>query len=191
MASLSAGTGWRVHHRDRRAWPQRLPVRVDPPEGFVLFFKNNSGPVFRALLAGTLNRAAAEDATAEAFARAFANWDAVARHPNPRAWVLRVAWNYYRSSWRKWEGRWSAEALGPAPTTSECWADPDLVSAIRALPLGQREVVVLVALGELTTAEAADALGKAAGTIRSQLFRARSALRRALDDDADPEGQDD
>jgi len=49
-----------------------------------LFYKNNSGPVFRALLAGTLNRVAAEDATAEAFARALAHWDTVASHPTPR-----------------------------------------------------------------------------------------------------------
>ena len=67
---------------------------VDPLEAFGLFYKNNSGPVFRTLLAGTLNRAAAEDATAEAFARALAHWDTVASHPNPKAWVLRVAWNH-------------------------------------------------------------------------------------------------
>jgi hypothetical protein len=55
-------------------------MTLGPSEAFALFFKNNSGPVFRALLAGTLNRAAAEDATAEAFARAFAHWDKVAVH---------------------------------------------------------------------------------------------------------------
>ena len=120
-----------------------------------MFFKNNSGPVFRVLLAGTLSRATAEDATAEAFARAFANWETVAEHPNPRAWVLRVAWNYYRSSWRKWEGRWAAEVDAPTPAAPETWADPDLVAAIRQLPLGQREVIVVVALGELTTVEIA------------------------------------
>jgi predicted RNA polymerase sigma factor len=53
-------------------------VTVGPSEAFALFFKNNSGPVFRALFAGTLNRVTAEDATAEAFVRAFAHWDAVA-----------------------------------------------------------------------------------------------------------------
>ena len=93
-------------------------MTVGPSEAFALFYKHNSGPVFRTLLAGTLNRAAAEDATAEAFARAYAHWDTVAVHPNPRAWVLRVAWNCYRSSWRQWESRWSAdppEATPPAP----------------------------------------------------------------------------
>lgn len=123
---------------------------MEASEAFALFFKRHRGPVFRSLLAGTLNRAAAEDATAEAFARAYAHWDAVAAHPNPRAWVLRVAWNCYRSSWRKWEGRWSAALPGPAPLAPEPWVDPDLVAAIAALPPGQRAVIVLVALGELT-----------------------------------------
>ena len=165
-------------------------MAADTPEGFALFFKNNSGPVFRALLAGTLSRVAAEDATAEAFARAFANWERVSEHPNPRAWVLRVAWNYYRSSWRKWEGRWSATLPGPAPSSPEAWIDPDLVAAIRALPQGQRAVIVLVALGELTPTQAARVLKTTAGTVRSQLFRARLALRRALEETTDPEDED-
>ena len=44
-------------------------MTVQSSEPFALFYKSHSGPVFRTLLAGTLNRAAAEDATAEAFAR--------------------------------------------------------------------------------------------------------------------------
>jgi RNA polymerase sigma-70 factor (ECF subfamily) len=159
-------------------------------EAFGLFYKDNSGPVFRALLAGTLNRAAAEDATAEAFARALAHWDTVASHPNPKAWVLRVAWNHHRSSWRRWEARWSAEQQEPSPPPAEFWVDPDLIAAIRGLPRGQREVIVLVALGELTPTEIAEVLGRAVGTVRSQLFRARMALRQLLADTPGPEGRD-
>jgi len=165
-------------------------VPVDPLEAFGLFYKDNSGPVFRALLAGTLNRAAAEDATAEAFARALAHWDRVASHPNPKAWVLRVAWNHHRSSWRRWEARWSAEQQEPSPPAAESWVDPDLVAAIRGLPKGQREVIVLIALGELTPTEIAGVLGRSVGTVRSQLFRARMALRKVLDDASGPEGRD-
>jgi RNA polymerase sigma factor (sigma-70 family) len=165
-------------------------VTVDRSEAFGLFYKDNSGPVFRALLAGTLNRAAAEDATAEAFARAWADWDTVASHPNPKAWVLRVAWNHYRSSWRRWEGRWSVDQQVPSPRAAESWVDPDLVAAIRGLPRGQREVIVLVALGELTPTEIAGILGRAVGTVGSQLFRARMALRQVLDEATGPEGRD-
>jgi RNA polymerase sigma factor (sigma-70 family) len=165
-------------------------MTMDSSEAFALFFKNNSGPVFRALLAGTLNRAAAEDATAEAFARAFAHWDTVAVHPNPRAWVLRVAWNCYRSSWRRWESRWSADPPEPTPIP-EPWVDPDLVAAVRGLPQGQREVIVFVALGELTPTQVARVLGKSAGTVRSLLFHARVALHQALAEVTAPEEEDD
>jgi DNA-directed RNA polymerase specialized sigma24 family protein len=166
-------------------------VTMGPSETFALFYKHHSGPVFRALLAGTLNRAAAEDATAEAFARAFAHWDTVAVHPNPRAWVLRVAWNCYRSSWRKWESRWSADQPEMPPLALEPWSDPDLVAAIRALPHGQREVLVLVALGELTPTQAARVLGKQAPTVRSLLFSARVALHQALGETTELEEEDD
>jgi DNA-directed RNA polymerase specialized sigma24 family protein len=165
-------------------------VRVDPSEAFALFFKENSGPVFRTLLAGTLNRAAAEDATAEAFTRALLHWDTVAVHSNPKAWVLRVAWNYHVSSWRTWEGRRSPHPLGPAPPDPEPWIDPDLVAAIRALPHGQREVLVFVALGELTPSQVARVLGKPAGTVRSHLFHARVALHRALGEASEEDDDD-
>jgi RNA polymerase sigma factor (sigma-70 family) len=170
---------------------RRRRVTVGPSEAFALFYKNNSGPVFRALLAGTLNRAAAEDATAEAFARAFAHWDTVAVHPNPRAWVLRVAWNCYRSSWRKWEGRWSADPPAVPSLAPEAWSDPDLVAAIRSLPQGQREVIVFVALGELTPTQVARVLGKRASTVRSLLSSARVALHQALAEAPDLEEEDD
>jgi DNA-directed RNA polymerase specialized sigma24 family protein len=77
------------------------------------------------------------------------------------------------------------------PFVPEPWSDPDLVAAIRGLPPGQREVIVLVALGELTPTQAARVLGKPAGTVRSLLFKARVALHQALDEDPDPEEDDD
>jgi RNA polymerase sigma factor (sigma-70 family) len=166
-------------------------MTVEPSEAFALFYKNNRGPVFRALLARTLDRAAAEDATAEAFARAFAHWHTVADHPNPRAWVLRVAWNYHTSMWRSWDGRRVADPPAATPPAAEQWVDPDLIAAIAGLPDGQREVLVLAALGELRPAEIAKVLGKAASTVRGQLSRARTTLRRALGEPRSPEGHND
>jgi hypothetical protein len=81
-------------------------VTVEPSEPFALFYRNNSGPVFRVLQGGTLDRAAAEDATAEAFARALVsdgNESRAACHfigqashgrwqhsgPSPSLWALR------------------------------------------------------------------------------------------------------
>jgi RNA polymerase sigma factor (sigma-70 family) len=166
-------------------------MTVEPSEAFALFYKNNRGPVFRALLARTLDRTAAEDATAEAFARAFAHWHTVADHPNPRAWVLRVAWNYHTSSWRAWESRRVADPPPATPPPADRWIDPDLIAAIAGLPYGQREVLVLAALGELRPAEIAKVLGKAASTVRGQLCRARTTLRRVLGEPRSPEGHHD
>ena len=166
-------------------------MTVEPSEAFALFYNNNRGPVFRVLLARTLDRAAAEDATAEAFARAFAHWHTVADHPNPRAWVLRVAWNYHTSSWRTWGSRRAADPPPSTPPAADQWIDPDLIAAIAGLPYGQREVLVLAALGELRPAEIAKVLGKAASTVRGQLSRARTTLRRALGEPRSPERHDD
>jgi DNA-directed RNA polymerase specialized sigma24 family protein len=66
------------------------------------------------------------------------------------------------------------------PPATDQWIDPDLVTAIGRLPSGQREVLVLAALGELRPAEIAKVLGKAASTVRGQLSRARTTLRRVL-----------
>jgi RNA polymerase sigma factor (sigma-70 family) len=61
-----------------------------------------------------------------------------------------------------------------------------LLAAIAVLPEGERAVLELVALDELTVTEAAAALGLRPVTARVRLHRARSALRRQVFDDASP-----
>jgi RNA polymerase sigma-70 factor (ECF subfamily) len=53
-------------------------------------------------------------------------------------------------------------------------------SAVAALPLLQREAVVLFEFEGLSLEEVAAAAGCDAGTVKSRLFRARERLRRAL-----------
>ena len=53
----------------------------------------------------------------------------------------------------------------------------DLDAAIRRLPPDQREVLLLVALEDMSYAEAAAALGIPIGTVMSRLARAREKLR--------------
>lgn len=52
--------------------------------------------------------------------------------------------------------------------------------AVAALPVGQRQVVTLVDLEEMSYAEVATALAIPIGTVMSRLCRARSALRLLL-----------
>lgn len=56
----------------------------------------------------------------------------------------------------------------------------ELARAIAALPRGQRDVLLLVALAGLGHDEVAQALGIPYGTVASRLSRARTTLRKAL-----------
>lgn len=56
----------------------------------------------------------------------------------------------------------------------------ELAGAIAALPRGQRDVLLLVALADLSHDEVAAALGISYGTVGSRLNRARTTLRTAL-----------
>lgn len=52
----------------------------------------------------------------------------------------------------------------------------ELLAALAGLPQGERDVVLLVALGQLSHEEVAQALGISAGTVGSRLSRARDSL---------------
>lgn len=56
----------------------------------------------------------------------------------------------------------------------------DIDAAIRRLPGEQREVLLLVALEQLSYGETAQALGIPLGTVMSRLYRARERLRLLL-----------
>ncbi|WP_131735800.1 RNA polymerase sigma factor [Actinomadura roseirufa] len=56
----------------------------------------------------------------------------------------------------------------------------ELAGAVASLPRGQRDVLLLVALADLSHEEVAAALGISYGTVGSRLSRARTKLRKAL-----------
>ena len=56
----------------------------------------------------------------------------------------------------------------------------DVDRALRLLPAEQREVVLLVAVEQMTYGEVSRALGIPIGTVMSRLSRARALLRAAL-----------
>ena len=56
----------------------------------------------------------------------------------------------------------------------------DLQTALAALPVEQREVLLLIGLEKLTYAEASEALAIPIGTVMSRLFRGRERLRAMI-----------
>ena len=156
-------------------------------EDFAAFYEQHRDPCFRAVLATVADRHLAEELTAEAFARAWAHWRRVRKHPAPVAWVVRTALNTHVSWWRRRrrEVAWDATAMGDTghgtADGDATAADPAIRDALRKLPTRQREVVVLRVFLDLDTKSTAAALGLAPGTVQSHLHRALKALRTELE----------
>ncbi len=149
---------------------------------FAEFYEASWGPCLKAVLANQASPQAAEDQLAEAFARAWASWWSVRRHPAPRAWVVRTALNVGVSSWRRQRREVALRAQDRAHETDlgTGGVDGGLLDALRQLPLREREVVVLRLVLDLDTATTAKQLGIAPGTVRAHLARAMAALRLQL-----------
>jgi RNA polymerase sigma factor (sigma-70 family) len=148
---------------------------------FAEFFAASWDPCLRAVAASTGDMTLAEDQTAEAFARAWASWRKVRRHPAPRAWVVRTALNAGASWWHR-RGRETALAGHDiaAADGQEAGLDAAVLAALRRLPARQREVIVLRVLLDLGIDTTARQLGVAPGTVRAHLSRAMTALRDEL-----------
>ena len=159
-----------------------IPVRTDAvtADDFAGFYAAHRDSVFRAVLVATRNPERAEDAVQEAFTRAYARWDTVSEFDHARAWVVRVALNVATSWWRRLRREDPNPPDRPA-LPDERPIDRELVGLVWALPRRQRQVVALRVLADLSTAETAETLGIAEGTVKAQLHRALHRLREGLE----------
>jgi len=153
-----------------------------PEEDFAEFYQRARDGCLRAVYASVGDRALAEDLTSEAFARAYASWRKVSRHPAPRAWVVRTALNTHVSWWRRRrrEVAWDLGLDMADAAPGSLALDPALLAALRTLPARQREVLALRIFLDLDTETTARELGIAPGTVRAHLSRATAALRGSL-----------
>jgi RNA polymerase sigma factor (sigma-70 family) len=147
-----------------------------------------------AYLARRAGRESADDLLGEVWLRAFAargGYDPARSDALP--WLYGIARNVLREHWR------AGQPAGflPGPDVVDPWDDVNarldlaataraMLTAVRALPSAERDVLLLVAWEQLTPAEAALVLGIPQGTARSRLHRARNTLRQTLGNDAEP-----
>lgn len=124
----------------------------------------------------------AEDVVQEAFVRAAAAGRRFLRVDNHEAWLRTTAVNVHRSRWRKLRnGKRARERMLP-PGEPEALEDHlEVITALRALPEPQRQVIALHYLADLPVDQIADELGVAVGTVKSRLSRGRDALASLLD----------
>jgi len=133
------------------------------------------------LIGVTGNVAEAEDVVQEAFVRGLDHPRRLLAADNPEAWLRTVAVNLARSRWRR-----AQRLIGLAPRIlhDPPVADTDghvvLIQALRRLPAGQREVIALHHLADLTVEQVADTLGLPTGTVKARLSRGRVALSALL-----------
>lgn len=107
-----------------------------------------------------------------------------------RAWLYAILRNLFISGLRR-DGRSAvvksvdelAENEGAVPATQEERLSVALIGdALNLLPPQQREVIVLVALEEMSYRDVAEIVGVPIGTVMSRLSRARNALQQILED---------
>ena len=153
---------------------------------FETFYSPTKDAVFRAVLLTVRHWQRAEDATAEAFTRALADWATVSSIANPTGWVVRTAINVERSRWRILRREQAEPPDAPAPP-DEHPIDDALLRALWKLPRRQRQAVTYRLILDLSEAETARVMDIATDTVGVHLHRALATLRTDVPDPANLE----
>ena len=127
----------------------------------------------------------AEDMTQRVFLRAWSRLEGFRGDSGLGTWLRRIAVHLVidqrRASWRVSQVLPAEElTLAAAPPLRSSLAAIDLERAIGQLPSGSRSVLVLHDVEGYTHAEMAALLGVTTGTTKTQLHRARKALKESL-----------
>ena len=173
------------------------------PEVFGELYARHFAAVYQ-YVAGRLGPDAADDLAAETFLAAFRRRDRFdPARGSVRPWLFGMATNLVAQHHRaesRWyaalaragsdpliaPSAWGGEEERIADRVAAAQARPALAAALAQLPDRDRDVLLLVALGGLSYAEVAFALGIPEGTVGSRLNRARRKIIATLGRDPDP-----
>lgn len=163
------------------------------------FFEQMALPLFDQLynLAHWLtgNRSDAEDLVQETYAKALRGFRSFEAGTNLRAWMFRILRNTFltsragltaqKTSWLEEEDAPETEKQAAHEETPERLllqqeSQQQVLDALASLAVGDREILLLCEVEELSYQEIAQVLDVPAGTVMSRLSRARTRLRRAL-----------
>jgi RNA polymerase sigma-70 factor (ECF subfamily) len=145
---------------------------------FRILYRRHTPLLFR--LAHRLAGAAAEDVVQDAWVRAARGLPGFRWEAKLSTWLAGIVVNRCREEWRTAPGAGAEpmpERAGPPPTGD---VRIDLERAVAALAPGFRAVLLLHDVEGYSHEEIAEVLGVAPGTSKSQLSRARRAVRAWL-----------
>jgi RNA polymerase sigma-70 factor (sigma-E family) len=161
------------------------------PRDFGEYVAASSGRLLRLswLLTGDVHDA--EDLVQTALGRAFQHWDRAVRSDDLDAYVKRILLNAQHSRFRRRRVvQVPLDLAARRPTIDGAMSSvtdrSGLVIALRALPLRQRQVVVLRYLDDRSERDTAILLGCSVGTVKSAASRGLGALRAHPALGADP-----
>lgn len=164
---------------------RRLLLRGDE-EAFRALYRRHAPALYSLLLRLLGGRQPeAQDVLQEVWIRAVEKLPSFGWRSSLRTWLCGIAVNCTRELERQ-ERRFSTKRLDEvaeptAPAASGAQAGHlDFERAVRQLPAGYRQVLVLCDIEGYTHGEVAGLLGIAPGTSKSQLSRARQALRQLV-----------
>jgi RNA polymerase sigma-70 factor (ECF subfamily) len=140
----------------------------------------------------------AQDCVQETCTRALSSFNQFSPGTNMRAWLTRILYNFFYDSYARNKRTVAAEDLLEGIDSVDFWdnhagdnpgpearvLDQELGAKIRGaleqIPEEFRAPIVLVDMGDLTYAEAAEVLSCPIGTVRSRLSRGRRLLQMLL-----------
>jgi RNA polymerase sigma-70 factor (ECF subfamily) len=129
----------------------------------------------------------AEDLVQETLMKAISKADSLDPSRCLRPWLFRIMHNTYVSGLRRAQVRKAAEPDLPDPISPEHQHRQlevqQVLDRLEQLPETQRHPIILVALEDMSYAEAAQSLDVPLGTFMSRLGRGREALRKLVGGD--------
>ena len=134
------------------------------------------------------NRAAADDLVQDCLERAVSRWHQ-RRDGSVRAWLFTILHNLAVTQFRQAAARGrhmpiddaSEQELVSAAAQEQGLIFQDVLGKLAKLPEEQRAVLLLVAVEDLSYADAATVLNVPVGTVMSRLSRARERLQQEMD----------
>lgn len=168
-------------------------------EQFETFMRNYQNMVYSTALRLVANPAEAEDISQEVFLKAYERFSELRESPTAGGWLRTVARNMSLNHLSRYRARWSffselssstqeedapeIEFAAP-PQLEEELAHADhkqlVEEALQKLPPSQRVPLVLYHLEGLKYEEIAAKLNISLGKVKTDIFRAREALRKKL-----------
>jgi len=151
-----------------------------------------AGTLYRVAYSVLRNAADAEDAVQEAYMRVLRHRDTLHEVRDQRVWLIRIVWNVVLDRKRRMKTRpetddiaelarvLPAGGLSAEQRASAAQHHAHVLSCVEQLPAKERQVLMLSAFEELSSAEIATVLGTSESSIRSRLFRARNLMAGLL-----------